>query len=158
MNPLTIAVILQLVAVIIIIAEVIIPSGGLLGGLAVGLIGYSLYTVFHNISVNAGYLMLATDVVALPLVLLLGLKLLARSPATLNTELSSDAGVTSQQPDLEAFMGKRGTAVSNLRPSGIALIEGKRVDVVSRGAYIDKNSEVVVYAVTGNQVIVTTPE
>ena len=158
MNPLGIAVILQLVAVVIIIAEVVIPSGGLLGALAAGLIGYSLYSVFHNLSAEIGYLMLGADVVVLPLVILLGLKLLARSPATLNTELSSSAGVTSQRPELEGYVGKRGTALSDLRPSGIAMIEGKRVDVVSRGAYIDKNSDVVVCAVTGNQVIVTTPE
>ncbi|ABW65829.1 NfeD family protein [Desulfosudis oleivorans] len=158
MNPVMLVVILQLVAVVIIIAEVIIPSGGLLSLLAAGLIGYSLYTVFGQISVDAGYLLIGIDVVVLPLVILLGLKLLARSPATLRAELSTGAGVTSQRPDMEGLMGKKGTALSDLRPSGVAMIEGKRVDVVSRGAYIDRNSEVVVRAVTGNQVIVTTPE
>ncbi|MFZ5563867.1 MAG: NfeD family protein [Thermodesulfobacteriota bacterium] len=158
MNPLMLAVVLQLAAVIIIIAEVIIPSGGLLSILAASLIGYSLYTVFHGVSAQAGYLMVGIDVVALPLVILLGLKLLARSPAALRAELSSTAGVTSQRPDLEGFAGKKGTAITDLRPSGVALIDGKRVDVVSRGAYIDKNSALVVCAVTGNQVIVTTPE
>jgi membrane-bound serine protease (ClpP class) len=158
MNPLMLAVILQLAAVVIIIAEIIIPSGGLLSLMAAGLIGYSLYAVFHNVSAQAGYLMAGMDVVALPLVILLGLKLLARSPATLRAELSTDAGVTSQRPDMEGLLGKKGTTLSDLRPSGVALIEGKRVDVVSRSAYIDKNSELVVCAVTGNQVIVTTPE
>jgi len=158
MNPVMLVVILQLVAVVIIIAEVILPSGGLLSLLAAGLIGYSLYTVFGQISVDAGYLLIGIDVVLLPLVILLGLKLLARSPATLRAELSTDAGVTSQRPGMEGLLGKKGTTLSDLRPSGVAMIEGKRVDVVSRGAYINRNSEVVVRAVTGNQVIVTTPE
>lgn len=154
MNPLILAIFLQGLAAVILIVEVIVPSGGLLGILAVGLIGYSLYTVFTDVSVNSGYLFLIADVVALPVIIIVGLKMLARSPATLKTELSSDAGVTSQSADLESYLGKTGVALSNLRPSGIALIEGKRLDVVSHGEYIDKGSQIVVSAVTGNQIIV----
>lgn len=157
MNPMILAVFLQLLAAVILIAEVIVPSGGLLGILAAGLVGYSLYTVFTEISVNAGYLFLIADVVALPVIVIVGLKMLARSPATLKTELSSDAGVTSQSAELEGYSGKTGIAVTNLRPSGIALIEGKRLDVVSRGEYIEKGSPVIVSAVTGNQIIVEKP-
>lgn len=158
MSPLTIAVILQFAAVAVIVAEVIIPSGGLLGLLSACLVGYSLYTVFCDVSVNAGYLLLGIDVAALPLVVLACLKLLAKSPATLRTELSSSAGVTSQSPGLETLVGRKGVALTNLRPSGIAVIDGRRVDVVSRGEYIDKDSDVAVIAVEGNQVIVAMEE
>jgi len=154
LNPLILVILIQLVAAAVLIAEVIIPSGGLLGILAAGLIGYSLYTVFTDVSVNAGYVFLIADVVALPVIVLAGLKMLAKSPAALRTELSSSAGVTSQSADLETYLGKTGLAETNLRPSGIALIEDRRVDVVSRGEYIDKGAEIVVAAVTGNQIIV----
>ena len=154
MNPLILVILIQLVAAAVLIAEVIIPSGGLLGILAAGLIGFSLYTVFTDVSVNAGYAFLIADVVALPVIVLAGLKMLAKSPAALRTELSSSAGVTSQSADLETYLGKSGLAETNLRPSGIALIEDRRVDVVSRGEYIDKGAEIVVAAVTGNQIIV----
>jgi membrane-bound serine protease (ClpP class) len=148
------AVFLQLLAAVVLIAEVIIPSGGLLGMLAAGLIGYSLYAVFTEVSANTGYLFLIVDVVTLPVIVIFGLKMLARSPAALNTELSSDSGVTSQSAELEGFLGKKGAAVSDLRPSGVAEIEEKRVDVVSRGEYINKGAEIIVAAVTGNQIIV----
>ena len=154
MNPLLLAVLLQLLAAGILIAEVIIPSGGLLGMLAAGLIGYSLYSVFTDVSVNAGYLFLTADVVSLPVIVIIGLKMLARSPAALKTELSAESGVTSQSARLESFLGKTGTAVSDLRPSGVALIEDQRVDVISRGEYIEKGAEIVVAVVTGNQIIV----
>ncbi len=36
----------------------------------------------------------------------------------------------------------------------MAIIDGKRVDVVTRGEYIEKDSEITVTAVTGNQIIV----
>ncbi len=154
MNPIMMAVFLQLLAVVVLIAEVIIPSGGLLGMLAAGLIGYSLYAVFTEVSANTGYLFLIADVVTLPVIVLFGLKMLAKSPAALKTELSSDSGVTSQSAELEGFLGKKGVAVSDLRPSGVAEIEDKRVDVVSRGEYINKGAEIIVAAVTGNQIIV----
>ncbi|MDY6906418.1 MAG: NfeD family protein [Thermodesulfobacteriota bacterium] len=154
MNTLILAIVLQLVAAAVIISEVIVPSGGLLGIMAAGLIGYSLYAVFSDISTNVGYLFVGIDVAVLPLLILLGLKLLARSPATLKTELTTDAGVCSQAETLSDFLGKTGTTVSDLRPAGIARIDGKRVDVVSRGEYIDKGTAIVVTAVTGNQIIV----
>ncbi len=154
MNPLMVAILLQLLAAGILIAEVIIPSGGLLGMLAAGLIGYSLYSVFTDVSVNTGYVFLVADVVTLPFIVIFGLKMLARSPATLRTALSSSDGVTSQSSDMEGFLGKTGTTLCDLRPSGAALIEDRRLDVISRGEYIEKGAEIVVAAVTGNQIIV----
>lgn len=154
MSPIVLAVFLQLLAAVVLIAEVIIPSGGLLGMLAAGLIGYSLYSVFTEVSANTGYLFIVVDVVTLPVIILFGLKMLARSPAALKTELSSESGVTSQSMELGTFLGKTGTAVSDLRPSGVAEIDNQRVDVVSRGEYINKGAKVVVTAVTGNQIIV----
>ncbi len=154
MKSLLLPILLQILAAGIIIAEVIIPSGGLLAIAAIGLIGYSLYLVYTGVSLSAGYIMTGLDAVLLPVVVLLGLKLLARSPAALRTELSSSAGVTSQSAELETYLGKTGRALTDLRPAGMARIADKRLDVVSRGEYIDKDTEVIVTAVTGNQVMV----
>jgi len=57
-------------------------------------------------------------------------------------------------PELEEFMGQKGKSLSILRPSGSARINGKRLDVVSRGEYIDKDKKIIVISVTGNQIIV----
>ena len=147
-------VILQFVGVLIIIAEIILPSGGLLSLLAAGAIGYSLYFVFNNVSVETGMVFVLADVIILPVSVIIGLKLLAGSPATLKTELSSRNGVISQVPDLEKFLGQKGKTLSILRPSGSARINNKRVDVVSRGEFIEKDREILVISVTGNQIIV----
>ena len=153
MNSILLPIILQLVGVLVIIAEVIIPSGGLLAVIAAALIGYSLFIVF-GMSVSTGVFFLAAGVIMLPILVVFGLKMLAKSPATLNAELSSQDGVTSQSPELEKYLNKEGIATSDLRPSGTAMVDGKRLDVVSRGNYIDKDSEIVVCSVTGNQIIV----
>ena len=153
-NNLFMPLIIQIAGVLVIIAEIIIPSGGILSIIAACLIGYSLYHVFTEISVFTGYLVVVADAILLPILVYAGLKLLARSPVTLRRTLSSKEGVTSQPPDMENLRGREGVAVTDLRPSGKALIAGKKVDVVSRGDYINKGEHVAVSLVSGNQVIV----
>jgi membrane-bound ClpP family serine protease len=154
MSAFWMTILLQVVGVGVIIAEVFLPSGGLLSVLAAGVFGYSLYYVFSEISTTAGMMFVGLDVVLIPVVVVLMLKLLANSPATLNKRLSREAGVSSQSPDLEKYSGREGTALTDLRPAGMALIDGRRVDVVSRGDYVEKGRPIVVYEITGNQIVV----
>ncbi len=51
-------------------------------------------------------------------------------------------------------MGLTGTVVTDLRPAGTAVINNRRVDVVSRGEYLDKGTEIIVLEVEGNRVVV----
>ena len=154
MREFSLPVILQLAGVIIIIAEIFLPSGGLLSLVAAGLFGYSLFIVFHDISSMAGTYFVLADLFMIPVLVAVGLKFLARSPATLRETLSSEGGVVSQSPDMENFVGSTGRSVTDLHPGGTAIIDGERLDVVSRGEYIDKDSSLIVIAVTGNQIIV----
>ena len=147
-------IILQLVGVVVIIAEIILPSGGILSIAALGVFGYSLFIVFNEISMTIGFSFVAADLILIPVLVIVGLKLLARSPVTLRKTLSRKEGVSSQSSELESYVGTQGNAVTDLRPAGIAVIYGKRVDVVTRGEYLEKDSAIIVTAVTGNQIIV----
>jgi membrane-bound serine protease (ClpP class) len=153
-DGLLLPIILQLVGVVVIIAEIILPSGGILSIAALGVFGYSLFIVFNEISMTIGFSFVAADLILIPVLVIVGLKLLAKSPATLRKTLSRKEGVSSQSSELASYVGRQGTAVTDLRPAGIAVINGKRVDVVTRGEYLEKDSAIVVAAVTGNQIIV----
>jgi membrane-bound serine protease (ClpP class) len=146
--------ILQLVGLGVVIAEIILPSGGILSIMALGSFGYSLYIAFSKISTTVGFALVAADLILVPLVVIVGLKMLARSPATLRKTLSRKEGVSSQSSELVRYIDRQGTAVTILRPAGMAVIDGKRVDVVTRGEYIEKDAAIIVTAVTGNQIIV----
>lgn len=61
----------------------------------------------------------------------------------------------SSSADLRFLLGKKGTAVTPLRPSGIVLIEGSRYDVVSEGSYLPKGIDVEVIKVEGRRVVVS---
>lgn len=149
-----IPVILQIAGIAVLLAEVVLPSGGLLAIIAVGCLGYSLYLVFTAVSVFSGMIFVLADIVLVPVVLVAGLKLLARSPFALKSDLSSKSGYTSYDEKTSEYLGRQGTAVTDLRPSGTALIDGRRVDVVTRGDYIEKGSAVKVTAVEGSRIVV----
>lgn len=72
----------------------------------------------------------------------------------LETELQAGAGGSSAPESDRRWMGKRGTALSPLRPAGIAMIEGERVDVVSDGDLIEPGVPIVVTHVDGNRIVV----
>ncbi len=154
MSSLTLAILLQIVGILVVIAEIIIPSGGIISIIALSLFGYSLFVVFQDVSTTTGVFFVAADIVLIPIFVLVGLKLLAKSPAMLKKELSSASGVSSQSPELSKYVGMEGVAICDLHPAGRADIDGEKVDVVSRGDYIEKDSTVFVAAVTGNQIIV----
>ena len=147
-------IILQLAGILVIMAEIIIPSAGILSLMAMGLIGYSLYIVYTGFSSTTVAFFIAFDIIIIPILVITGLKLLARSPVTLRYRLSRDDGVTSQSPELADYIDAEGIAVTDLHPAGMAVINGKKLDVVSRGDYIDKGSQLVVTEVTANQIIV----
>lgn len=56
-----------------------------------------------------------------------------------------------ERPEL---VNREGQALTSLRPSGLALIEGERVDVVTEGSFVEKGRPVRVVATEGMRVVV----
>ncbi|MCK5098680.1 MAG: serine protease [Desulfobacteraceae bacterium] len=145
--------VLQIIGVVIIIAEIILPSGGVLSILAIGTLGFSLFKAF-SISSNIGILFLGADIIIVPALVLVGLKFIAKSPVTLRKTLSKKDGVVSQKKEQDQLLDASGIAVTDLRPAGAIKINNKKIDAVTQGEYIDRGASVRVIQVTGNQVIV----
>lgn len=59
-----------------------------------------------------------------------------------------------QEDDLEGLLHQSGRSVSDLRPAGLADFEGRRVDVVTDGEFIERDRELRVIEVEGNRVVV----
>lgn len=154
MKPYILPVLLQMIGILVIIAEIFIPSLGLLTVIALGLFSYSLYLVFTTISTTAGMVITGLDVTLVPVLIVLGMKILAKSPLALKQELSKQNGVVSQNRESEAYLHMKGKSVTDLRPAGIAEINSQRVDVVTDGEYIEADTPIIVTGVTGNRIIV----
>jgi membrane-bound serine protease (ClpP class) len=72
----------------------------------------------------------------------------------LRTSQNSADGFQAAPKELAALAGQSGQSLSPLRPAGVALIDGQRVDVVTDGEFIEPETEVEVVAVEGSRVVV----
>jgi len=72
----------------------------------------------------------------------------------LQAQNTKDEGYVSQAPGLIDLLGKRGVTQTDLRPAGVALIDGKRVDVVTEGMFVEKGASIEVASVDSNRVVV----
>ena len=158
MKPYILPILLQVIGILVIIAEIFIPSLGLLTAIALSVFFYSLYIVYTSISTTAGMVLAGLDIVLVPVLLIFGMKILARSPLALKRELSKQEGVVSQKEDPKAYINMKGRSVTDLRPAGMAEINSQRVDVVTDGEYIDADMPIVVTDVSGNRIIVEQSE
>ncbi|MDA3787774.1 MAG: serine protease [Desulfobacula sp.] len=154
MKPYILPVCLQIIGILVVIAEIFIPSLGLLAVIALSIFFYSLYLVFTTISTTAGMVFTGLDIVLIPVLIGFGMKILAKSSLSLKRELSKQDGVVSQEQGLEAYINMKGKSVTNLRPAGIAEINSQRLDVVTDGEYIEVDTPIIVTGVAGNRVIV----
>ena len=138
-----------------IVAEVLFPSLGLLSLLATACIVGALAVAFAD-STSTGLNFLIAVAVLVPVVMLVGFKLFPRSPMgrkMIAPGLSFDATASTDERD-SALLGREGVVESALRPTGIARIDGRRVDVVTRGELLEPPARVRVIEVTGNRVVV----
>ncbi len=78
---------------------------------------------------------------------------LYRSPLVLKNKESSDEGYVSVA-DMEFFIGKIGKAITMLRPAGTCDFDGVRLDVVTEGGFVEKNSNVKITRVEGRRIVV----
>ncbi|NCF55494.1 MAG: hypothetical protein GWP41_04415, partial [Planctomycetia bacterium] len=72
----------------------------------------------------------------------------------LNTDLAESDSIGDDVKMSKDMIGQRGLVMTDLRPAGIALIAGKRLDVVALQGYIDKGDSIVVIKSDGNRIVV----
>jgi membrane-bound serine protease (ClpP class) len=151
----TLAIVLLTLGLILIIAEVLVPSFGLLGGLAtLSIIGSVIVAWQEDPALGSGFLVAA--VLLVPTFVVLAFKILPRTPLGKRLILSGPSfedGAAVDQRD-KGLVGVEGFAMTPLRPAGMAQLGGRRVDVVSRGERIDQGVRVRVIEVRGNRVVV----
>lgn len=73
---------------------------------------------------------------------------------SLSSSQNIEDGYTSADESLDQLIGKEGVTLTLLRPSGMAKIDGKRVDVTSENIVIQKDIKIKVVKVESNRVIV----
>lgn len=149
---------LVVVGLLLIFLEVLFVSMGALGIGAAGCLLGSIFLAFQE-SLPFGISVTVFEAVAAPSVFFLSFKVLPKTPfgkRLILTGPPTDGAGGAADDSLPALQGKRGVTLSPLRPAGFARIEGRKVDVVTRGEMIDEGVEVVVLDARANRVVVAT--
>ena len=135
-------------SIVILVIEIFVVSGGVLALAGIGGLGVSIYYGFVlSTPLGIGQIVLAS-------IILPWMFFYAMRKMTLEKKLSSQDGFHSDKSGLEHLLSKEGIALTNLRPAGVVLIEGKKVDVVTEGELIDKDASVKVVKIEGTRVVV----
>ena len=63
-------------------------------------------------------------------------------------------GLSAQSQHVNDWIGREGVAQTILRPAGVALVDGKRLDVVAESNMIERGSAIKIVAVNENRLVV----
>lgn len=143
---------LLLVGTFLIGAEIFIPGAvaGTIGGAAL----FAAVVVAFNISTTWGFYVLFGVFILVALTTIAWIRLFPKSGIGQKMTLAVDGkGFKAPDPH-QALLGKTGVTHSDLRPAGYALIDGKRIDVVSEGGLIDSDIPIRVIKIEGTRVVV----
>lgn len=145
---------LFLLGVILLILEIFLPGGivGILGFISMvsGII-LAAYDTSQG-ALSLGIASVVAMVAAYLLVRFFGVRGLW-TKFILRTELRNDEGYVAPK-DQRELLNQLGVAITPLRPAGIVKIDGKRIDAVSVGGFINAGSSIVVIQVEGTRVVV----
>ena len=147
-----------LFGVLMFIVEMFTPGFGVAGGLGIASFAAIVVMQFLANSVTAALIVTAVLVLLLAIIIVLFIRsfqkgAISRSKLINNTAVEGDSSPVIKEKGM-SLVGKTGKAVTALRPSGIAEIDGVRMNVSTYGNFIDPGKEIVVAAVEGLNVFV----
>ncbi|NLC32698.1 MAG: serine protease [Clostridiales bacterium] len=151
-------IICAVVGILLLIVEFFMPGFGLpgIGGLLLLLTSVVLTWYEHGAYAGLGatLVMMALSGIAITLsVKSTTSGRISRSPLILKGSQKEEDGYQAA-PNYDRYLYKSGVAETVLRPAGIATIEGERINVVSRGGFINKGDVVTVEAIEGARILV----
>ncbi len=160
MDPFIIwAFILFTVALVLFFIELLVPSGGIIGVLAGAALITGLICMFQ-FNTTSGLFALIASLIALPFLVGLAIKFWPNTPIArllaLETRqprhMSPKESDQSEMADVEKLMGATGQAITDLRPVGTCMINGRRTECLADGGMIQTGSPVRVVAASGMQI------
>ena len=154
LDPISWAIILMIIGCGLIVLEVFVPSGGILGFLALTAILGSIFMAFRS-DMSSGFGFIGLAMVGVPLVIGLAFKYWPHTPMgkAFLGELPEEDEIRPNDWRRD-LVGRVGIAKSKMLPSGSVFVDGRMVDAVSNGAAIEEDEPVVVVEVRGNRVVV----
>ena len=151
------AVFLFFLSAALIIAEVFVPSGGLISVCALAcLIGG--IAIFFRHSATAGWIGIIIAIVMIPSIVIIAYKIFPRTrfgkSVTLSPPQREQGDAIPDTEELKKLLGAEGAVLTPLRPVGMCDFSGRRVECVAESGYVDKGKNVKVIDVESTRVTV----
>lgn len=145
---LTAVVVMYVAALIMLVLEAFLP-GAVMGLIGACLLVVSVYFGFATQGTGMGVAMVVIACAVVPTAFQMGFRRLA-----LKKTLAEAEGFRVGSDALDSLVGAVGLTVTPLRPAGTALFGTRRVDVVTSGEHVEKDTPVRVLDVEGARVVV----
>jgi membrane-bound ClpP family serine protease len=143
---------------LVLTAEIFIPSHGLLTVVGVGFLIAAIVRTFMTAGQTAGIIAVLASMVVLPTIMLLAIKFWPRTPIGRRiappNPIVRPTDTSIPVAELSSLLGRAGRCVSPLRPVGICDFDGRRVSCVSEMGMIDAGSEVRAVGLSGANLVV----
>ena len=149
MNALLWAVALQILSVALLLAEIFLPSGGMLAIAMAGALVGSLMTGFSS-SALQGWILVGLDLLLFPALTWWGIQRIRTSAMALPEHLDRGAG----NHDLADLLGRTGVTETDLRPVGRVRFGDRLVDAQARSVFLERGTSVEVVSAEGNHLVV----
>lgn len=152
MNAETLLILLLASGMLLIGAEIFLPGAilGVMGAMAL----FGAIIVAFGISLTCGFYTAFGIFILTVATVAIWVKFFPKSRFGRKMTLEQDGVLFKASAARDSLLGQKGTAHSELRPAGYAMIGGKRVDVVSEGRIIERGEAVEVIKVEGSRVVV----
>lgn len=145
----------MIAGIVLIVLEIFLPSGilGIVGGGAI--LGAMLTSGadMGHMAFSIGIALLVAMILAIFLFKKIDTDKGIFRHIVLKDQTSTEKGYISNINRME-LIGKEGTALTYLRPSGTAIFDEERLDVVSEGSFIAQGSTIKVVKVEGSRLVV----
>lgn len=145
---------------LLLIAELFLPTGGILAAISVALIVIGITVPFFYGDPASGLLTLLGVCVVVPIVVSVMMNLAPRTPLVrrmIREGPVADDDTVASMPvivELEQLRGRLGRAVSPLRPSGVVDFDGRRIDTLTEGMMVEPGTWVRCIDVKAGRVLV----
>jgi membrane-bound ClpP family serine protease len=151
------AVFLYFACAVLIIAEVFVPSGGLISICALACLVGGIVIFFHH-SLIAGWIGVGIAAIMIPVVLIFAYKIFPKTrfgkSVTLTPSERRQGDAIPDSDKLKEMLGAEGVVLTALRPVGMCDFSGKRIECVAESGYVEKGKKVKVIDVESTQVTV----
>ena len=153
-----IALLLFLLGLILCAVEIFIPGFGIFGILGIGSIVGSIFLTTPDVATAIKYsaIVIGVAIILLPIVIKVMSKRKFFDKLTVKEQLTTEKGYIARDISLNDRVGAEGIALTVLRPAGtMELEDGTRLDVVTRGDFIEQGARVKVVGIDGTWLIVS---